>query len=111
MSEETQSRLEGCGRKGLISHWGFVTEPLGGLSERWQRVPAGSEKQESKVTLIQHVRCLRHSICLENKMNITDHRVDSFRVDVFSSALGIVILAVCFGSDVKQGFFLGRSSS
>lgn len=42
---------------------------------------------------------------------ITDHRVDSFRVDVFRSALGLVILAVCFGSDVKQGFFLGRSSS
>lgn len=43
VSGVTHLRLEICGRKGLISHWGFLMEPLGGLRERWQRVAAGSE--------------------------------------------------------------------
>lgn len=45
VSGATHLRVEGCGRKGLISHWGFLTEPLGGFRERWQRVPAGSEER------------------------------------------------------------------
>lgn len=53
--------------------------------------------------------CRTYLTKLDCILLITDHRVDSFRVDVFRSALGLVILAV--GSDVKQGFFLGRSSS
>lgn len=45
VSGATHFRVEGCGRKGLTSHWGFLTEPLGGFRERWQRVPAGSEER------------------------------------------------------------------
>lgn len=41
--EATHLRLDGCGRKGLISHWGFLMEPLGGFMEGWQRVAEGSE--------------------------------------------------------------------
>lgn len=48
VSGATHLRVQGCGRKGLISHCGFLTEPLGGLSERWQRVAAGSEDRESE---------------------------------------------------------------
>lgn len=38
-------RVEGCGRKGLISHCGLWMDPLGALRAGWQRVAAGSEER------------------------------------------------------------------
>lgn len=45
VSGATHLRSEGCGEKGLISHSGFSTEPLGGFREWWQSVAAGSEQR------------------------------------------------------------------
>lgn len=65
VSGETHLRLEGCGRKGLISHWGFWTEPLGGFREWWQRVAAGSEERRvRRVTLLTLLVDHRCSLCL-----------------------------------------------
>lgn len=115
----THARLQGCGRKGFTSHWGFLMEPRGGLKERWHRASAGSENETewpswNRWSLIHTEIDYTDDINMTEKQRIfrlTCDDVDPVRVDVRWSSAGLCAVVMLIFSDVKQSFFLSCGSS